>query len=70
MSLTSPPPARTPRPRPDVVALVFGLLLTGVATAGLWLTFVGPLDWGLLRTVAPLALVVVGVTGLLLSRRR
>ena len=53
----------------DVVALVFGLLLTGVAAAALWLAVVGQLDWSLLRTAAPIALVVVGVLGLALSRR-
>lgn len=53
----------------DVVALVLGLLLTGVAAAALWLAVVGSLDWSLLRTAAPIALVVVGVLGLALSRR-
>lgn len=53
----------------DAVALVFGLLLTGVAAAGLWLSVTGSLDWSLLKTLAPLVLVVVGVLGLALSRR-
>ena len=53
----------------DVVALVFGLLFTGIGAAGLWYVFVGALDWALLRTAAPLALVVVGALGLALSRR-
>ena len=54
----------------DVVALVFGLLLTGIAGTTLWISLVGPVSWKLLTTAAPLALVVIGVVGLLLSRRR
>jgi hypothetical protein len=53
----------------DVVALVFGLLLTGVAVAALWQSLVGSLPWSQLKTVAPVTLVVVGVLGLTLSRR-
>ncbi|GAA1841841.1 hypothetical protein ACFFOM_07035 [Microlunatus capsulatus] len=63
----------TPRPtrgRLDVVSLVLGLLLVVVAGGALWLTFVGPLDWGLIGTAAPLVLVAVGALGLLLTRRR
>ena len=63
----------TPRPargRLDVVSLVLGLLLVVVATAALWLTFVGPLDWALISTAAPLVLVAVGALGLVLTRRR
>lgn len=59
----------TPRPRPDVVSLVLGLLMVVVAVAALWLTFVGPLDWALLSTAAPLVLVAVGALGLVLTRR-
>lgn len=62
-------PSPSPRRRLDVVALVFGVVLTGVATAALWLSVVGSLSWSLLGTLAPLALVAVGVTGLVLSRR-
>lgn len=58
------------RPQRDVVALVFGLLLTGIAGTTLWISLVGPLSWRLLTTAAPLALVVIGIVGLLLSRRR
>jgi membrane protein YdbS with pleckstrin-like domain len=56
--------------RVDVVALIAGVLLTGVAVASLWLTFTGSLNWQLLRLLAPLALVVVGVLGLAFSRNR
>ena len=53
----------------DVVALVFGLVLTGVAVAALWLSFTGSLNWSVLRTATPLALVTIGGVGLALSRR-
>jgi hypothetical protein len=56
--------------RVDVVALMSGLLLTAIAVGSLWLTFGGRIDWQLLRVVAPLSLVVVGVLGLALSRNR
>ncbi len=54
----------------DVVALVFGVLLSAAAAAGLWLSFIGPLDWSVMKIVAPLGLVVVGIVGLALSRHR
>ena len=54
----------------DVVALIFGLLLSSVALGSLWLTFVGPLNWQVIRIVAPMGLVAVGVLGLVLSRNR
>lgn len=53
----------------DVVALVFGLLLTGIALTALWSTLIGPVDWELLKVVAPLSLVAIGIGGLALSRR-
>lgn len=53
----------------DVVALVFGLLFTAIGAAGLWYAFVGRLDWDLLASAAPIALVAVGALGLALSRR-
>ena len=53
-----------------MVALVFGLLLTTVAAGSLWISFVGSISWPMVRVVAPLALVVVGVLGLALSRNR
>ncbi len=54
----------------DVVALIFGLLLTSVAIGSLWLSFIGPIDWKLVKIVAPLGLIAAGVLGLALSRQR
>jgi hypothetical protein len=48
--------------------LIFGLLFSCVALGSLWLTFVGPLNWQVIRIVAPMGLVAVGVLGLVLSR--
>ncbi|HYP45953.1 MAG TPA: hypothetical protein VEQ66_12240 [Propionibacteriaceae bacterium] len=56
--------------RVDVVALTFGLLMTGTAAGSLWITFTGTLNWSLLRVLVPLGLVVIGALGLLLSRSR
>lgn len=56
--------------RVDVVALIAGLLLTGIASASLWLAFTGAIDWHLVSVATPLALVMVGVLGLALSRNR
>jgi hypothetical protein len=64
--MTSPRPTREPL---DVVSMVFGLLMVGMATAALWLAFTGSLDWNLLKTAAPFALVGVGALGLVLTRR-
>jgi hypothetical protein len=50
--------------------LIFGLLLSCVALGSLWLTFAGPLNWQVIRIVAPMGLVAVGVAGLVLSRNR
>jgi hypothetical protein len=54
----------------DVVALLLGLLLTSVALGSLWQTFVGSLNWHLIKVAAPLGLVAIGVVGLALSRNR
>ena len=54
----------------DVVALIFGVLLTCVSVGSLWLSFVGPINWRVVKLIAPLALVAVGVVGLALSRHR
>ena len=58
------------RARPDVVALVAGVVLIGVAGAVLWNSLVAPLTWSLIRIIAPLVLVGVGLAGLALSRNR
>jgi hypothetical protein len=54
----------------DVTAFVLGVVLTGIALLALWLAFAGSVDWGIVRIVAPLGLVVVGILGLALSRNR
>jgi hypothetical protein len=54
----------------DVVALITGVLFSCIALGGLWLTLVGPLPWGVIKIVAPLGLVALGVGGLALSRNR
>jgi hypothetical protein len=54
--------------RRDTVALIFGLLLTGVAIGSLWFAITGHLDWDLLKLAIPIGLVVVGVAGLAVSR--
>ena len=54
----------------DVVALITGVILTAVALGALWLTYIGPLPWPVIKIVAPLGLVAIGVCGLALSRNR
>ncbi len=58
------------RARPDVVALIAGVVLTGLAMTVLWSALVAPLSWAIVRIVGPLVLVGVGVVGLALSRNR
>jgi hypothetical protein len=53
----------------DVVALVTGVCFLGLALAVLANALVGPVSWALVKIVAPVVLVVVGVAGLALSRR-
>jgi ATP/ADP translocase len=53
----------------DVVALVTGICFLGLALAILANALVGPVSWALVKVVAPVVLVVVGVAGLALSRR-
>ncbi|MDO5533181.1 MAG: hypothetical protein Q4F65_00825 [Propionibacteriaceae bacterium] len=55
------------RPRTDVVALVVGLIAVAVAALGLWAAF-GAVSWPAVAIAAPLALVVVGLVGLVASR--
>lgn len=54
--------------RRDTVALIFGLLLTGAALGSLWFAVTGVLDWDVLKLAIPIALVVVGIAGLAVSR--
>lgn len=54
--------------RRDSVALIFGLLLTGIAVGALWFAVTGVLDWDLLKMAIPIGLVVVGIAGLAVSR--
>jgi hypothetical protein len=56
--------------RPDVVALVLGVLFTVLAAGLLIDTLVVGLTWAVVKIVAPLVLVAVGVAGLALSRNR
>ncbi|MGI3779444.1 MAG: hypothetical protein ACRYG2_01580 [Janthinobacterium lividum] len=53
----------------DVVALVTGVCFVGLALTVLANALIGPVSWALVKVVAPLVLVVVGVVGLALSRR-
>lgn len=53
----------------DVVALVSGVCFAGLALGVLASALVGPVSWAVVKIVAPLVLVVVGVVGLALSRR-
>lgn len=54
--------------RRDTVALIFGLLLTGVALGSLWFAITGVLDWNVVKLAIPIGLVVVGIAGLAVSR--
>jgi hypothetical protein len=56
--------------RPDVVALVAGVCFACLALAVLSDALLAPLTWALVKVVAPIVLVVVGVAGLALSRNR
>lgn len=56
--------------RVDVVSLLWGLLMTTVASGSLWLAVTGSISWSMVSVVAPLALVVFGLLGLALSRNR
>lgn len=56
--------------RHDVVALISGVVFTVLALGSLWLTLAGPLPWGVIKIVAPLGLVALGIGGLALSRNR
>jgi hypothetical protein len=53
----------------DVVALVTGVCFLGLALVVLTDALVAPVTWAMVKIVAPVVLVVVGVAGLALSRR-
>lgn len=55
------------RRRIDVAAFNVGLACIGLAVVALIAAF-DTIDWTLVRIVAPLGLVVIGLAGLLLSR--
>lgn len=54
----------------DVVALISGVCFVGLALAVLGNALIAPVTWSLVKVVAPIVLVVVGVVGLALSRNR
>lgn len=54
--------------RRDTVALIFGLILSGIALGALWFAVTGHLDWDVLKLAIPIGLVVVGIAGLAVSR--
>ena len=54
----------------DVVALIAGVVFAFVALGALWLALLGPLRWSVIKIVAALLLVALGVGGLALSRNR
>ena len=56
--------------RHDVVALVAGVCFGCLALAVLTNALLAPLTWAVVKVVAPIVLVVVGVAGLALSRNR
>lgn len=61
--------SRARRRRPDVGALLVGVVLLAVAGLVLWTSLGWTVDWGLVVVLAPIALIVLGVLGLTLSRR-
>lgn len=55
--------------RPDVTALILGLLVLTVAALGLWMAF-GTVNWSVMGLAIPLFLVAFGILGLTVSRPR
>jgi uncharacterized membrane protein YfcA len=54
--------------RPDRAAFGFGILAVALAALALWTAY-GHVQWRLVGVATPVALVVVGIGILLLSRR-
>lgn len=52
----------------DRAAFGFGLAAMLLGGVGLWSSF-GQVDWGFVRTAAPVALIVIGAGMILLSRQ-
>jgi hypothetical protein len=52
----------------DRAAFGFGLAAMLLGGVGLWSSF-GHVDWGFVRTAAPVALIVIGAGMVLLSRQ-
>lgn len=53
----------------DTLGLVFGLIFLAVGALGLWAAF-GTVNGKILQIAIPLALVGIGASGLLFSRRK
>jgi cytochrome c oxidase assembly factor CtaG len=56
--------------RPDVLALILGVVFSVIAILALWASLFGTINWEVVRIAAPLGLVSLGVLGLALSRNR
>ncbi|MDN5724551.1 MAG: hypothetical protein L0G99_01285 [Propionibacteriales bacterium] len=54
----------------DVLALIFGLILSVVGGTLLWVSLEGTVNWDMARIVAPATLVVIGIIGVFLSHKR
>jgi len=52
----------------DVASLVVGLLACLLAAIALWTAF-GSVNWALVSLAAPIALITVGLLGLILARK-
>ncbi|MFW6598766.1 hypothetical protein ACQBAU_14705 [Propionibacteriaceae bacterium Y2011] len=63
------PSPDAPRGRPDVLTLVIGLVVCGVALLTL-AALGGGAMWSIAQTVAPLALVAIGAVGIVFSQQR
>ncbi len=55
--------------RPDIAALAVGLVACAVGMLALWVVY-GTVSWPLVGLLAPLSLVMIGVSTLLVARKR
>ena len=53
--------------RPDITALTVGLVACLLAALGMWAAY-GSVNWPLVGLLAPIALVMIGLLGLILAR--